>query len=434
MRVGLIHYRAGLMDGVSLEMEKWRKVLSRMGSSVDIIAGNNAPGVDIVIPEIEYNDERNEILNSKLYGSVPTSERALLDELSMRTAEILGSFRSVLSNFDLLIPNNIWSLGWSIPAGLALHDFAEESSKPFISHNHDFWWDRPYYCSPYRSVMELLENYFPPDLPNVKNLTINSISASDLFNRRGIRATVVPNVMDFGGPVSISDERSRRLRSQAGIERGDIVFLQATRITERKAAEISIRLLAHFNDFAGSLKGKKLYNGEPFTGRAVLVYSGLTERQSADYRKKLDELAGALGVEVIDVSSSSSLNQSAFFEAYGIADIVTYPTVFEGWGNQLLEAILYRKPLALFRYSVFKSDIQDSGISFVDLGDQYGYKEGLAEIPDRNIINAAKDISELLFDRDRYIEVTERNFELGREKFSFETLSEIIQELIVDLV
>ena len=58
--------------------------------------GNNAPGVDIVIPEIEYNDEKNEILNSKLYGSTPSSESKLLDELSIRTAEILGSFRSVL--------------------------------------------------------------------------------------------------------------------------------------------------------------------------------------------------------------------------------------------------------------------------------------------------------------------------------------------------
>ena len=433
MRVGLIHYRAGLMDGVSLEMEKWRKVLSRMGHSVEIIAGNNAPGVDIVIPEIEYNDEKNEILNSKLYDRMLSSESELLDELSIRTAEILGSFRSVLSDFDLLIPNNIWSLGWSIPAGLALHDFAEESGKPFISHNHDFWWDRPYYSSPYRSVMELLENHFPPDLENVRNLTINSISASDLLRRRGIRAAVAPNVMDFLQPGWTSDQSNREIRNMVGINEGDIVFLQATRITERKAVETAIRLVAEFNIAARSMTGKNLYNGKAFTGRVVLVYSGITERQSRDYRLKLDDLASNLSVEVIDIASSSSLTQRAFFESYSVADIVTYPTIFEGWGNQLLEALVSKKPVAIFRYSVFKSDIQDSGISFIDLGDQYGYKEGLVEIPDWNIKNAVKDISELLFDQERYREVTERNFELGREKFSFETLSEIIQELIADL-
>ncbi len=421
------------MDGVSLEMEKWRKVLSRMGHSVEIIAGNNAPGVDIVIPEIEYNDEKNEILNSKLYDRMLSSESELLDELSIRTAEILGSFRSVLSDFDLLIPNNIWSLGWSIPAGLALHDFAEESGKPFISHNHDFWWDRPYYSSHYRSVMELLENYFPPDLENVRNLTINSISASDLLRRRGIRAAVAPNVMDFLQPGWTSDQSNREIRNMVGINEGDIVFLQATRITERKAVETAIRLVAEFNIAARSMTGKNLYNGKAFTGRVVLVYSGITERQSRDYRLKLDDLASNLSVEVIDIASSSSLTQRAFFESYSVADIVTYPTIFEGWGNQLLEALVSKKPVAIFRYSVFKSDIHDSGISFIDLGDQYGYKEGLVEIPDWNIKNAVKDISELLFDQERYREVTERNFELGREKFSFETLSEIIQELIADL-
>ena len=109
------------------------------------------------------------------------------------------------------------------------------------------------------------------------------------------------------------------------------------------------------------MKGRKLYNGQPFTGRAVLVYSGLTERQSLDYRKKLDELADRLGIRAIDISSSSSLSQSAFFEAYGIADIVTYPTVFEGWGNQLLEALVYRKPLALFRYSVLRAIYRTAG-------------------------------------------------------------------------
>ncbi|RLL82948.1 glycosyltransferase family 4 protein [Mesotoga sp. BH458_6_3_2_1] len=433
MRVGLIHYRAGLMDGVSLEMEKWRKVLSRMGHSVEIIAGNNAPGVDIVIPEIEYNDEKNEILNSKLYGRTTSSESELLDELSTRTAEMLGSFRSVLSDFDLLIPNNIWSLGWSIPAGLALHDYAEETKKPFISHNHDFWWDRPYYSSPYRGIMELLQDYFPPDLENVRNLTINSISASDLRRRRAIRAEVVPNVMDFRQSDWTSDKINREIRSRSGINEGDVVFLQATRITERKAVETAIRLAAEFNIVSRSLTGKNLYNGKAFSGRVVLVYSGITERQSRNYRLRLDDLASNLGVEVIDIASCSSLTQQAFLESYSVADIVTYPTIFEGWGNQLLEALVSRKPVAIFRYSVFMSDIQDSGISFIDLGDQYGYKEGLVEIPAMNIKNAAIEISELLFDRERYREVTERNFELGREKFSFDTLSEIIQGLIADL-
>ena len=50
MNIALIHYRAGLMDGVSLEMERWKTVLVRLGHNVHIIAGNNEKGVDICIP------------------------------------------------------------------------------------------------------------------------------------------------------------------------------------------------------------------------------------------------------------------------------------------------------------------------------------------------------------------------------------------------
>jgi len=56
MNIALIHYRAGLMDGVSLEMERWKTVLVRLGHNVHIIAGNNEKGVDICIPEIGFDN------------------------------------------------------------------------------------------------------------------------------------------------------------------------------------------------------------------------------------------------------------------------------------------------------------------------------------------------------------------------------------------
>jgi len=95
------------MDGVSLEMEKWKKVLTGMGHEVDIVAGTAAPGVDVIIPEIEYNDEANEKLNLKLYGHEPATEREIHEELSIRTSQILGSFRYALSGYDLVIPKNL---------------------------------------------------------------------------------------------------------------------------------------------------------------------------------------------------------------------------------------------------------------------------------------------------------------------------------------
>jgi len=96
------------MDGVSLEMEKWRAVLTGMGHSVEIVAGNSCPGVDTTIPGIEYNDGQNLALNEKLYEKGEIETRELLEEIRERSEGLLRDFERELSRFDLLVPNNIW--------------------------------------------------------------------------------------------------------------------------------------------------------------------------------------------------------------------------------------------------------------------------------------------------------------------------------------
>ncbi len=414
MRIGLIHYRAGLMDGVSLEMEKWRAVLTGMGHSVEIVAGNSCPGVDITIPGIEYNDVRNLALNERLYEKGEIETQALFEEIHERSEELLRDFDRELS----------------LPAGLALYMYARDSGKPFISHNHDFWWDRPYYSSPHPGVVEILERYFPPSLENVSHITINSISAGDLLRRRKLRATVVPNVMDFAQQSWTSWEKNLQLRRLAGIAENDVVFLQATRVTERKAIELAVELVARFNSLSHVLKGRSLYTGREFSGRAHLVLTGLTEKRSLGYREKIDALASKLGVNVVDLSYHCCETQKEFFQSYSIADIVTYPSILEGWGNQLLEAMFARKPVALFKYAVFKSDIEDSGLSFVDLGNSYILEGGLVKIADEVFDRAIKNLVDLLFNRQKYLAATENNFSIGSEKFGYGTLEGILRELL----
>ena len=44
------------------------------------------------------------------------------------------------------------------------------------------------------------------------------------------------------------------------------------------------------------------------------------------------------------------------------SDFVTYPSLWEGWGNQLLEALRARLPLMLFEYPVYQADIKSKGL------------------------------------------------------------------------
>jgi len=45
-------------------------------------------------------------------------------------------------------------------------------------------------------------------------------------------------------------------------------------------------------------------------------------------------------------------------DTYVFADIISYPSIFEGWGNQFIEAVFAKKPVIVFEYPVFKSDIK----------------------------------------------------------------------------
>ena len=61
MKIALAHFRVGETDGVSLEMDKWAKVLERMGHTVVYISGSkgNVARDTFVIEEMYYQSEQN---------------------------------------------------------------------------------------------------------------------------------------------------------------------------------------------------------------------------------------------------------------------------------------------------------------------------------------------------------------------------------------
>ena len=58
---------------------------------------------------------------------------------------------------------------------------------PTIAHNHDFYWERAQYRL--NSIPDILEQYFPPRLPNIQHLVINSRAQHDLLERHGLQST-----------------------------------------------------------------------------------------------------------------------------------------------------------------------------------------------------------------------------------------------------
>ena len=101
-------------------------------------------------------------------------------------------------DIDLLIVENALAIPMNIPLGLALTEFIAETGFPVIAHHHDFYWERQRFLV--NCVGDYLRMAFPPDLPSIRHVVINSLAASELSLRTGISATVIPNVMDFDHP------------------------------------------------------------------------------------------------------------------------------------------------------------------------------------------------------------------------------------------
>jgi glycosyltransferase involved in cell wall biosynthesis len=308
-------------------------------------------------------------------------------------------------------------------------------------------------------VAKTLENYYPPVGDKISQVVINKIAQADLFKRKGLESTVVPNVFDFHAEEWKHDDFNAGLREKLGIGENDIVFLQATRVATRKAIELGIETIGEIKKRKEKLYGT-LYDGRIFGSedKLYLFMPGLIETDD-DYLLFLKNVAKEEDVEIIWADKLFAAQRSedeetgekkySLWDAYVIADMITYPSILEGWGNQYLEGLFAKKPMIIFEYPVFKTDIMPFGFKNVSLGHTFrkrGEEEDFVqkaegtlknEIPndyvevDRGkIISAAEESIKILKDPELYYPMVEKNFEIAREKLSYNALGRTLRKVI----
>jgi glycosyltransferase involved in cell wall biosynthesis len=307
---------------------------------------------------------------------------------------------------DLLIVENALSLPMNVPLGLALTEFISETSIPTIAHHHDFAWERSRFSV--NAANDYLGAAFPPNLPAIRHVVINSFAARQLALRTGASSTLIPNVMDFDNPPPQPDETAARVRSALGIKPKTHFLLQPTRIVPRKRIELAIEL-AHRIELP-----------------CVLVITHASGDEGSDYERYLWDYARILNVNV--VFGSDIVNHTrgetadgrevfSLADAYQQADLVTYPSTIEGFGNAFLEAIYYGRPLVISSYEIFKTDIQPKGFRVI------GFDDFIQE-------ETVKQTREILSDPDLGTEMAAHNFQIGRRYYSYRTLESYLTVLI----
>lgn len=303
-----LSYRLGGADGVAVEARKWEWALHELGFSVRRIAGELEDGVrpgDVCIPALAIDP---------VAGSRP--DRATL--------------AAAISGADLVVVENLCSLPINPDAAVLAASVLESHSGPVVFHHHDLPWQRAGLTAP---------PGIPPRREHSLHVTINDHSRTEL-EHRGIEALTIRNAFDLD-PLRGDREATRAAFDFAS---DDVVLVQPTRAIPRKNVPGAIA-------FAASVD-------ELLRGASVRLW--ITGPAEDGYDDVFDRLVAESPVPVT-VGRAPSVS-----DAYAAADLVVFPSTWEGFGNPVIESIAHRRAIAVGSYPVL-DELRAFGVTLLSI-------------------------------------------------------------------
>lgn len=409
--VGFISTRIAGTDGVSLELEKWANVFEKFGLNCFYFAGelDRPPERSYLVEEAHFTHPEIKEIHNKIFG-VTTRDRAVSKkayQLAIKLKDYLYDFVDKF-DIDLIISQNANTIPLNIPLGIALTELIAETGIRTLAHHHDFYWERDRFMV--NAVSDYLSMAFPPVLPSIEHIVINSVADAQLSLRTGISAHIIPNVMDFDNPPPPPDEYTLDVKKALGIEADELFVLQPTRVVQRKGIEHAIELIHRL--------GRK----------AKLVISHASGDEGYDYEQRLIEYSKLMKVNTIFVSEIINEQRGTtadgrkiytLEDVYPYADLVTYPSTFEGFGNAFLETIYFKKPIVVNNYSIYIKDIKPKGFSVVEI-DGYVTEK------------AVEETKQILENPALCQQMVDHNYELGKRYFSYTVLERILKHYMIE--
>lgn len=412
MNIGFVATRLAGVDGVSLETEKLVQALKRMGHDSFYIAGEmedpHPPGR--LVPRMGFQDELIVSLykeaftanpNNRLYQRIYTQADALRIEMQ----EFVEDHK-----IDLLFPQNASCIPLNLPLGIAIRDIVERTQIPTICHHHDFYWERERFLN--NGIQDILDTSFPPRLRPIRHIVISTIMQRRIQSWFGIESTYLPNVFDFANPPDAPDDYAKGFRSELGLSDDDLIVLQPTRVVRRKAIEKAIELVRRLDD-----------------PRLILLITGYEGDEPGGYGAWLKEEADRSGIRYRFISDYVGTSRGehdghkvfTLWDIYPHAHFITYPSVYEGFGNALIETMYFRKPLVVHTYPAYLADIKPAGVQAVEFWH---------DITDETL----GDTRRLIDDAAHREAMVENNYAVGLEHFSYERLAATLDEVMAEFV
>ncbi|MGB5750269.1 MAG: glycosyltransferase family 4 protein [Desulfobacterales bacterium] len=410
--IGFVSTRFAGTDGVTLEASKWAQVLKSAGHNYFWFAGllDRSPDRCFLVPEAFFQHEKNIWIDRQIFGkkrrdpAVTDAIYELKTFLKKQLKEFIRTF-----NIDLLVAQNVLTIPMHIPLGIALTELIAETGIPTIAHHHDFYWERTRYMV--NAVGDYLRMAFPPNLPSIEHVVINSAAQEELALRTGLSSIIIPNVLDFENPPAITRQETHDFRKEIGLTTDDILILQPTRVVQRKGIEHAIELVEELED-----------------PRCKLVISHEAGDEGIEYATWLKEHARESGVDLrlLNLRISDPMNPDVnrkdlytLWDVYPHADFITYPSLYEGFGNAFLEAVYFKKPLLINRYANFVRDIEPKEFDLIVM-------DGFLT---RRTVDRVKEILQY---PERREEMVNTNFDIAARYYSYGVLRRWINTLLIN--
>jgi glycosyltransferase involved in cell wall biosynthesis len=411
--IGFVGTRFAGTDGVSLEAAKWARILWDHRHVSHWFGGklDTNPDVSMLVPHAHFGHPDIQWINERVFRTT-TREPEVTRRIFTMADHLKRSLYEFTRRFEIeiLIVQNALTIPMNVPLGVAITTFVAETGFPTIAHHHDFYWERDRFSV--NAVGDILRMAFPCTLPSIQHVTINSEAQRTLSHRRGASSVLIPNVLDFETDPPQIDDYNRDFREEIGIAPDEILFLQPTRVVPRKGIEHSIALISGLRN-----------------PQCKLVVSHESGDEGYEYLHALQELAEHQGVDlrlisdrIDDVRGTNAQGQKKYTlaDAYLNADFITYPSLYEGFGNALIEAFYYRKPVLVNRYSIYVTDIEPKGFQVCAMN---GFLT-------KDVVNQVRRVVE---DEEYRRHMVEANYELGKRFFSYSVLRRRLRVLITNV-
>jgi glycosyltransferase involved in cell wall biosynthesis len=345
-----LSYRLGGADGVAVEARKWEWALHELGFEVRRVAGELDDGLrpdDAWLP----------------FLAIDPVEGAATEPDALSAA---------LAGAHLVIVENLCSLPINPDAASATAAVLDEHPGRVIFRHHDLPWQRAGLpCPP----------NIPPMREESLHVTINDHSRVQLENR-GFSAVTLRNAFDLQPPRGDRDAT----RARFGFAPDDLVLLQPTRAIPRKNIPAAITFATQLAQF------------EP--GRELKLW--ITGPAEDGYDTVLARLVSESEVPITLGRAASAP------DAYAAADLVLFPSTWEGFGNPVIESIAHRRPIAVGNYPVL-DELRAFGVHLLSVDDAVGVDDWLRH-PDPSVLD--------------------RNLELVRPHCSLQDLPERLERVM----